>query len=133
MTVLRKFMVVPNYTYLKLKMPDPCRVITVSTSFQRTYECEVQCYGHTSTIITSEELTIIKEGTVEEAPDSKRSARSFEPTEDVKEVLIDPAIPRARWCASTPRSPPNRKVCSSTFSAPTEISLRRNPQICQKF
>jgi hypothetical protein len=41
-------------------------------------------------IITSKELTIIKERTVEEAPDSKRLARSFEPTEDVKEVLIEP-------------------------------------------
>jgi len=27
------FMVVPNYTYLKLKMPGPCGVITVDTSF----------------------------------------------------------------------------------------------------
>jgi hypothetical protein len=24
-----KFMVVPNYTYLKLKMPDPHRIITI--------------------------------------------------------------------------------------------------------
>ena len=36
-----KFMVVPNYTYLKLKMLGPCKVITISTSFQRAYECEV--------------------------------------------------------------------------------------------
>ena len=28
-----KFMAVPNYTYLKLKMSGPCRVITISTSF----------------------------------------------------------------------------------------------------
>ena len=28
-----KFMAVPNYTYLKLKMPGPGGVITVSTSF----------------------------------------------------------------------------------------------------
>ena len=28
-----KFMVFPNYTYLKLKMLGPCVVITVSTSF----------------------------------------------------------------------------------------------------
>jgi hypothetical protein len=30
-------------------------------------------------IIASEEPTVIKEGAVEEEPDSKRSARSFEP------------------------------------------------------
>jgi hypothetical protein len=32
----------------------------------------------------------LDEGFVEEVPDSKRSARSFEPTEGVKEILIDP-------------------------------------------
>ena len=37
-----KFMDVPNYTYLKLKMPGPRGVITVCTSFQCTYECEVE-------------------------------------------------------------------------------------------
>ena len=28
-----KFMAVPNYTYLNLKMPGLCRVITIGTSF----------------------------------------------------------------------------------------------------
>ena len=28
-----KFMAIPNYTYLKLKMLGPCRVITIDTSF----------------------------------------------------------------------------------------------------
>jgi len=86
-----KFMAVPNYTYLKLKMPGPRGIITVGTSFQRAYECEVECCEHGLTIIAFEELAVIKEGTAEEAPDSKRLARSFEPTEGVKEVLIDPS------------------------------------------
>jgi hypothetical protein len=33
-----KFMVVPNYTYLKLKMLGPHGVITIGTSFQHAYE-----------------------------------------------------------------------------------------------
>ncbi|XP_066385116.1 uncharacterized protein [Miscanthus floridulus] len=86
-----KFMVVPNYTCLKLKMQGPCGVITIGTSFQRSYECEVESYEHASAIIASEELTVMKEGTAKEAPDSKRSAESFEPTEGIKEVLIDPS------------------------------------------
>ena len=28
-----KFMAIPNYTYLKLKISGPCGVITISTSF----------------------------------------------------------------------------------------------------
>jgi hypothetical protein len=42
-------------------------------------------------IIASKELAVIKERTVEEAPDSKRSSGSFECTEGVTEVLIDPS------------------------------------------
>jgi hypothetical protein len=37
-----KFMAVPNYTYLKLKMPGPKGTITVGTSTQHAYECEVE-------------------------------------------------------------------------------------------
>jgi hypothetical protein len=38
-----KFMVVPNYTYLKLKMPDPNGVITVGSTYRHAYECDVEC------------------------------------------------------------------------------------------
>jgi hypothetical protein len=51
-----KFMVVPNYTYLKLKMSGPRGVITIGTSFQHAYECEVECCKHATTIIASKEL-----------------------------------------------------------------------------
>ncbi|XP_066311668.1 uncharacterized protein [Miscanthus floridulus] len=34
-----KFMAVPNYAYLELKMLGSCRVITIDTSFQHAYEC----------------------------------------------------------------------------------------------
>ena len=84
-------MAVPNYTYLKLKMPSLGKVITIGTSFQRTYECEVECYDHAVAIIAFGELaTIIKEVT-EEAPYPKWSLGSFEPVEGAKEVLIDPS------------------------------------------
>ena len=63
-----KFMVVPNYTYLKLKMLGPCGVITIGTSFQCAYKCEVECCERALAIIASEELAVIKEGTAEEAP-----------------------------------------------------------------
>ncbi|XP_066395763.1 uncharacterized protein [Miscanthus floridulus] len=32
-----KFMAIPNYTYLKIKMPGLCGVITIGTSFQHDY------------------------------------------------------------------------------------------------
>jgi hypothetical protein len=36
-----KFMVVPNYTYLKLKMPGPKGTITVGSTYRHAYECDV--------------------------------------------------------------------------------------------
>ena len=52
-------MAVPNYTYLKLKMSGPHRVITVGTSFQRAYECEVECCGHATATVASKELVAL--------------------------------------------------------------------------
>ena len=84
-------MAIPNYTYLKLKMLGPCGVITIGTSFQHAYECEVECYEHVITIIASKELAAIREEVIDEAPDPKWSAGSFELVEGAKEVLIDPS------------------------------------------
>ena len=82
-------MAIPNYTYLKLKMLGPYRVIIVGTSFQRAYECEVECCGHAAAILATEELAANKKEVTEEAPDTKKSTRSFEPAEGSKEVLVD--------------------------------------------
>ncbi|XP_066323168.1 uncharacterized protein [Miscanthus floridulus] len=97
-----KFMAVPNYTYLKLKMLGPCGVITIGTSFRRAYECEVKCCGHASAIVTSEELATLREEVIEETPDAKRSFGSFELAKGSKEVLVDPS------------SSEGKKVCIGT-------------------
>ena len=58
-------MAVPNYTYLKLKMPSPCGVITIGTSFQRAYECEVECCEHAAAIVAFKELAAIRKEVVD--------------------------------------------------------------------
>ena len=96
------FMAVPNYTYLKLKMPGPHGVITVGTSFQRAYECEVECCGHATVIVASDQLATLKEEVAEEAPDAKKSTGSFELTEGSKDVLIDPSSSKGKMvCIGT--------------------------------
>jgi hypothetical protein len=56
----------------------------------------VECYELVAVTMASEELAVVREETAEEAPDSKWSARSFEPTEGTKEVLIDPSSPEGK-------------------------------------
>ena len=86
-----KFMAVSNYTYLTLKMPGPHGVITVGTSFQRAYECEVECCGHATAIVASGELAALREKVTKEAPDAEKVTGSFKSAEGSKEVIIDPS------------------------------------------
>jgi hypothetical protein len=39
-----KFMVVPNYTNLKLKIPGPKGIITVGSTYQCAFECDAECF-----------------------------------------------------------------------------------------
>jgi hypothetical protein len=45
-------MAVPNYNYLKLKMPGPEGVITVVDSFEQAYYCKQDCVAQAATLIT---------------------------------------------------------------------------------
>jgi hypothetical protein len=86
-----KFMVVPNYTYLKLKMSGPNGVITVGPTYRHAYECDVECVEYAEALAQSEALIADLESLSKEAPDVKRHADNFEPAETVKSVPLDPS------------------------------------------
>jgi hypothetical protein len=86
-----KFMVVPNYTYLKLKMSGPNGVITVGSTYRHAYECDVECMEYTEALAESEALIADLECLSKEVPDAKRHAGNFEPAEAVKSVPLDPS------------------------------------------
>jgi hypothetical protein len=50
------FMVMPNYTYLKLKIPRPKGIITVGPTYQRAYECDAESFQFAEVTIRSERL-----------------------------------------------------------------------------
>jgi hypothetical protein len=86
-----KFMAVPNYTYLKLKMPGPNGTITVGSTYRHAYECDVECMEYAEAIAESEALIADLDCLSKEAPDAKRRAGNFEPAEAVKSVALDPS------------------------------------------
>jgi hypothetical protein len=47
-----KFMDVPNYTYLKLKMPGPKGIITVEGSFEQAYYYEQDYVDQAAMLVT---------------------------------------------------------------------------------
>jgi hypothetical protein len=85
-----KFMAVPNYTYLKLKMSGPKGVIIVRPSYEHAYKCDVECIEQREAILESETLAADLDGLAKEIPDPKCHTGNFEPAEDVKLVPLDP-------------------------------------------
>jgi hypothetical protein len=85
-----KFMAVPNYIYLKHKMPGPKGVITVGPSYEHAYECDMECVKHGEAILDSATLATDLDGLAKEIPNPKWHTGSFEPAEDVKLVPLDP-------------------------------------------
>jgi hypothetical protein len=83
-------MVVPNYTYLKLKMSGPTGVITVSPTYQHAYECDIKCVEYAEAIIISKALITDLENLAGEVPDPKKHANNFESAEAMKTVPLDP-------------------------------------------
>jgi hypothetical protein len=125
-----KFMAVPNYTYLKLKMSGPNGVITVGSTYRHAYECDVECVEYAEALAKSEALIADLESLSKEVPDAKRHAGNFEPAETVKSIPLDPSNDASKqvWIGS--ELDPNRKQCSSTFSARTPRFLRGVPRTC---
>ena len=83
-------MAVPNYTYLKLKMPGPNGVITIDSAYEHACDCDVECIEYAEAIVESEALIANLDQLGSEVPDSKRRVGTFEPAEAVKLVPVDP-------------------------------------------
>ena len=89
-----KFMAIPNYTYLKMKMPGPKGVITIGSSFEHAYECDVECVEHAEALAFDEAFAAQLQGMAEEAIDSKQQhAGAFEPAEGTKDVPLNLKTP----------------------------------------
>jgi hypothetical protein len=89
-----KFMVVPNYTYLKTKMPGPNGVITVGSSIEHAFDCDVECVEHAEALALDEALMANMEKMVNEDLDpATKHAGSFEAAEQTKEVPLDYTAP----------------------------------------
>ena len=90
-----KFMAVPNYTYLKLKMPGPNGVITVNGSFEHAYVSSREYYDLAATVANSAEIGQLHATTAECRPDPSKpsQAPAFVSIDVTKAVAVDDADP----------------------------------------
>jgi len=88
-------MVIPNYTYLKLKMLGPNGVITVSSAFSHAFACDREHYELTTMVVNSSELPRLGESSTPAVPNCNKptSSMAFRSLEETKTVGVDPADP----------------------------------------
>jgi hypothetical protein len=92
-----KFMAVPNYTFLKMKMPGPKGVIIVVSSIDHAFDCDVECVEHAEALALDEALVANLDKLVNVDLDSSaKHMGSFEATEQTKEVPLDPTAPKGK-------------------------------------
>jgi hypothetical protein len=84
-----KFMAVPNYTYLKLKILGPKGIVIVGLTYQLAYECDAKCFQFAEAIIRSERLRAEPRSEDQDVPESsKQAACSFDPSNDIKDAVV---------------------------------------------
>ena len=90
-----RFMVIPNYTYLKLKMLGPNGVITVSSTFLHAFTCDREHFELATAVINSSDLSQLGESSTPVVPNYNKptSLTAFCPLKETKAVGIDPTNP----------------------------------------
>ncbi|XP_066347869.1 uncharacterized protein [Miscanthus floridulus] len=73
-----KFMMIPNYTYLKLKMPGPNDIIIVGSTFSHAYTCHREHYRLATAIINSIELLELRNSVTPVVLDSSNNVAEYE-------------------------------------------------------
>ncbi|XP_066374721.1 uncharacterized protein [Miscanthus floridulus] len=90
-----RFMVIPNYTYLKLKMLGPNGIITMSSAFSHALVCDHEHYELATAVVNSSELPQLGESSALVVLDYNKptSSMTFHPLKEAKAVGIDPTDP----------------------------------------
>ena len=91
--VLAKFMAVPHYAYLKMKLPGPRGIITVSGDYKRSIYCASDGAKVAETMVCNEEMKQFKRKASEEKleiPESVKPAGelNFQAARDTKKIYF---------------------------------------------
>ena len=77
-------------------MPGPNGVITIESTYEHAYDCDIECIEYAEAIVEAEALIINLNQLGSEVPNSKRRAGTFEPAEAIKLVPVDPTCSNDR-------------------------------------
>ena len=103
-----KFMAVPHYAYLKLKMPGPYGTITVSGDFERSDECDRKFNKISESFGAQEqlqELSLTNDRTLFPKGNKSTPGSSFNTTNDTRAHQVHPTDPKKTALVSTSLPP----------------------------
>jgi hypothetical protein len=89
---LAKFMAVPHYAYLKMKLPGPRGVITVTGNFKKSLACAMESSQLAEALVIAEEkrqLLHRVELAQQDIPFRQSPVEQFKPANDTKKILLD--------------------------------------------
>jgi hypothetical protein len=89
---LAKFMVVPHYAYLKMKLPCPCGVITILGCYKKLMECARDNSKLAEALVIAEEKRQLLHCVVltqQDVPSCQSPVQQFQPANDTKKILLD--------------------------------------------
>jgi hypothetical protein len=128
---IAKFMAIPHYTYLVLKMPSLAGVLSLQGDLKISFDCDTEAIELAATnqvptvmmeiYAASKKLAI----TELEIPEKTDTANKPQPYEEVQVRAIELGTGNSR------KTTRNRKTRSSTFSRLTETSSHGNQRTCQ--
>ena len=98
---LAKFMEIPHYTYLKLKMPGPKGIITIAGDYKMSIECARDGSRLAEALEIAEGRRQLDrlmaqasdQPVVPTPPSQSVGEASFQPSKDTRQVPLDPANP----------------------------------------
>ena len=96
-----KFMAVPHYAYLKMKMPGPKGLITVTGDYRKSLECARDGAKLAESLVIAEErcqldriVTLAGEASDASIPTSDLADEAaFKPSKETKKVKLNPEDP----------------------------------------
>jgi hypothetical protein len=93
---LAKFMAMPHYAYLKIKLPGPRGMITVSGCFKKSLACTKARSQLADALVIAEEkrqLLDRAELTQQDVPAHQSPVDQFKMADDTKKILLDESNP----------------------------------------
>jgi hypothetical protein len=96
---MAKFMMVPHYAYLKMKMPGPKGIITIAGDYKKSLECAAAGSQLAESLVIAEEKRLLERaiamaGEQPAMPTNPKVAEgeaSFQPAKETKKIILDPA------------------------------------------